>query len=266
VSEFSRWMLGLALGIIAAGVGYLIGGLTPAGAVAAAFVGTLSMGGGGLACAALLLLFFFSSSALSRIGGERKRSAQSFFAKHARRDPGQVMANGILAAGLSVLYGAGGNGVWFAGLSGALAAVTADTWATELGVLALGQPRLITTGEQVEAGSSGGVSTLGTVSAAAGALLIGAASAAFGRSWTLIPACVVGGLGGAIVDSLLGATVQGNYMCPRCNKPTERHPLHTCGAQTIHTRGWAWLNNDAVNFVASVVGALVAIGVWQVAG
>jgi uncharacterized protein (TIGR00297 family) len=260
----SGWILGLALGVIAAGAGYLIGGLTPAGAVAAAIVGTLAMGGGGIAAAALLLLFFFSSSALSRIGGERKRSAQSFFAKQARRDPGQVMANGALAACLSVLYGFGANEVWFAGLSGALAAVTADTWATELGVLAHRRPRLITTGEPVEAGSSGGVSVLGTASAAAGALLIAAAGASFARDWRLIPACVIGGLSGAIVDSLLGATVQANYMCPQCDKPTERHPLHTCGAQTVHTRGWDWLNNDVVNFVASVVGALAAIGVWLV--
>ncbi len=266
MSVFSQWMLGLALGIIAAGAGYLIGGLTPAGAVAAAVVGTLTMGGGGIAAAALLLLFFFSSSGLSRVGGERKRSAQSFFAKQARRDPGQVMANGALASALSVLYGVGGNEMWFAGLVGALAAVTADTWATELGVLARGRPRLITTGEPVDAGSSGGVSALGTASAAAGALLIGAASASFGRSWRLVLASVIGGLSGAIVDSLLGATVQANYICPKCNKPTERHPLHTCGAQTVHNRGWSWLNNDLVNFVASVVGAAIAIGVWIASG
>lgn len=261
-----RWLLGLALGVVAAGAGYLIGGLTPAGAVVAAVVGTSTMGGGGIACAALLLLFFFSSSGLSRVGGETKRSVESFFAKQSRRDQGQVLANGGLAAVFSVLYGAGGNEMWFAGLAGALAAVTADTWATELGVLARGRPRLITTGEAVEAGSSGGVSVLGTASAAAGALLIAVAGAGLVRSWQLIPASVIGGLGGAIVDSLLGATVQANYICPKCNKPTERHPIHVCGTPTLHTRGWRWLNNDAVNFAASLVGAIVAMGVWRLGG
>jgi uncharacterized protein (TIGR00297 family) len=262
MSPSTQWMLGLALGVVAAGAGYLIGGLTPAGAVAAAIVGTLTMGGGGIAPAVLLLLFFFSSSGLSRVGGEQKREAQSYFAKQARRDAGQVLANGALAAVLSVIYGVAGAAVWFAGLSGALAAVTADTWATELGVLAHAQPRLITSGEPVEAGTSGGVSLLGTAAATGGALLMGIAGGGLSRNWRVVPASLIGGLAGAVVDSLLGATVQASYLCPQCGKPTERHPLHTCGAQTIHTRGWVWMGNDLVNFVASAVGALVAIGVW----
>ncbi|HLC01510.1 MAG TPA: DUF92 domain-containing protein [Anaerolineales bacterium] len=262
----SQWIFGLALGIVAALVGYLIGGLTPAGAIAAAVVGTLTMGGGGIAPAVLLLLFFFSSSALSRVGGERKRAAQSFFSKKAQRDPGQVLANGALAAGLSVVYGLGGSQAWFAGLSGALAAVTADTWATELGVLAPGRPRLITTGELVEAGTSGGVSLLGSVAATAGALLIALAAGGFGVGRRVIPASLIGGIAGVVLDSLLGATVQTSYFCPECKKQTERHPLHTCGTETVHTRGWRWMNNDGVNFVASVAGAVVAVGVWVVTG
>jgi uncharacterized protein (TIGR00297 family) len=260
----SQWILGLGLGIVAAGLGYLIGGLTPGGAVAAALVGTLTMGGGGIAPAVLLLLFFFSSSALSRIGGERKIAAQSFFSKKSRRDPGQVLANGAVAAGLSVVFGLGWELVWFAGLSGALAAVTADTWATELGVLAGGRPWLITTGEPVEAGTSGGISVLGTAAAVAGALFIALAGGAVARSWRVLPVALIGGIAGAQVDSLLGATVQAGYTCPACGKPTERHPLHTCGTETIHTRGWRWLGNDAVNLVASMVGALIAIGSWGV--
>lgn len=260
----SQWILGLGLGVVAAGLGYLIGGLTPGGAIAAALVGTLTMGGGGIGPAILLLVFFFSSSAFSRIGGERKLAAQSFFSKRARRDAGQVLANGAVAAGLSVAFGLGGGLVWFAGLSGALAAVTADTWATELGVLASGRPRLITTGEPVEAGTSGGISVLGTGSAVAGALFIALTGGALSLSWRVSPAALLGGIAGALVDSLLGATVQAGYECPACNKPTEQHPLHTCGTETIHRRGWVWLGNDAVNFVASAAGAMIAIGVWGV--
>jgi uncharacterized protein (TIGR00297 family) len=260
----SQWILGLALGIVAAGLGYLIGGLTPSGAVAAALVGTLTMGGGGIGPAILLLIFFFSSSALSRIGGERKLAAQSFFSKKPRRDPGQVLANGTVAAALSVVFGLGGSEAWFAGLSGALAAVTADTWATELGVLARRRPWLITTGEPVEAGTSGGVSVLGMAATVAGAVLIALAGGVVGRSWRVFPASLIGGVAGALVDSILGATVQAGYTCPECKKPTERHPFHTCGTETVHTRGWKWLGNDAVNFIASVAGAVIAMGVWGV--
>jgi uncharacterized membrane protein len=67
-----------------------------------------------------------------------------------------------------------------------------------------------------------------------------------------------------LFDSLLGATIQAIYYCPLCHKETERHPLHTCGTSTSQRRGWYWLNNDLVNFLASVVGAGSALGVWQV--
>ena len=55
----------------------------------------------------------------------------------------------------------------------------------------------------------------------------------------------------------LGATVQAMYYCPRDQKETEKHPLHTCGTETIQIRGWKWLNNDWVNFPCSASGVIV---------
>ncbi len=79
---------------------------------------------------------------------------------------------------------------------------------------------------------------------------------------TLAAIITLAGVGGATFDSLLGATVQAIYFCPTCQKETERHPTHTCGAQTIQRRGWRWLQNDWVNFLCSLTGALLAAGLY----
>jgi uncharacterized membrane protein len=149
-----------------------------------------------------------------------------------------------------------------------MAAVNADTWATELGVLSSHPPRLITTGRQVEVGASGGVTWLGTVASLDGAAFIGLLGGMgmliLGQSWAaagvLLLAAVAGGMAGSLFDSFLGATVQAIYWCGACQKETERK-MHRCGTRTSLLRGWPWLGNDLVNFFASVLGALVAAGI-----
>ena len=73
----------------------------------------------------------------------------------------------------------------------------------------------------------------------------------------IILLAIVSGLGGALFDSLLGATVQGIYFCEYDEVQTEKR-IHTCGRATRLVRGWRWLDNDLVNFSASAVGSLVA--------
>jgi uncharacterized membrane protein len=70
-------------------------------------------------------------------------------------------------------------------------------------------------------------------------------------------AIAIGGFCGALVDSVLGATVQEVRFCPACGEETEL-PLHDCGASTTTARGIAWFNNDAVNLAATLVGSATA--------
>jgi uncharacterized protein (TIGR00297 family) len=198
------------------------------------------------------------------------------FAKGHQRDLGQTLANGGAGALLAVAYAVWDEPAVFAAFLGAVATVNADTWATELGVLDPSPPRLITNGQVVEVGTSGGVSRLGLLASAAGALIIGMAALVFSMVETstngpdhgwhygwLVLAALAGGLIGSLADSVLGASVQAIYSCPRCAKETEKR-IHGCGAGTEHLRGWRWLNNDAVNFLSSLVGALAAIGLFWV--
>ncbi len=241
--------------------------LSRSGALGAAVTGGLIFGLGSWPWAVLLLTFFISSSALSKAFARRKAALSEKFSKGSQRDWAQVLANGGLGAFLAILHTLRPEQAWiWVAYAGAMAAVNADTWATELGVLNPTPPRLITNGKPVERGASGAISSLGSLSALGGAALVGILAAIFsywmlqmGRaSLIVLVASVLGGLFGAMFDSFLGASVQSIYYCPNCKKETERYPRHLCGAQTTPLRGWRWLNNDWVNFSASVAGALVA--------
>lgn len=277
---------GFVLSLIIGAMGYKGGALSGSGVVGAALTGTLIFGLGGWEWGTLLIAFFVSSSALSFYRARDKEMLAEKFAKGQRRDLGQALANGGVAALLAVLSqlyppspplgGGERGGLWFAGCAGALAAVNADTWATELGVLSPHPPRLITTGRQVEVGASGGVTWLGSAASLGGALFIGLLGGALslskgglgvlslGQRWAdagvLLLAATVGGVVGSLGDSLLGASTQAIYWCGVCQKETERQ-VHRCGTQARLLRGWRWLGNDLVNFIASAVGALVAAGI-----
>jgi len=257
---------GFLLGIFIAGTAWRAGALNRSGAVAAALSGGLIFGLGGLAWSALLLTFFISSSVLSRAFARRKLDLAEKFSKGHARDWGQVLANGGLGAVLVVAHALQPGEIWpWIAFAGALAAVNADTWATELGVLNPTPPRLISSWRSVERGSSGAISAFGSLAALGGAALVAGIAAAFsatsGAAAVLI-AAILGGLSGAFFDSLLGATVQAIYWCPSCQKETERHPAHLCGTLTVPLRGWRWLDNDWVNFFASAVGAAISLAVF----
>jgi len=275
--NFLELVGGLVISLFIGVLGYTRGALSGSGVVGALITGTLIFGLGGWEWGALLVAFFVSSSALSFYRARDKQGLAEKFAKGHRRDLGQALANGGLAALLAVLsripsltflVGGGQEGMWFIACAGAMAAVNADTWATELGVLSLHPPCLITTGRRVEVGASGGVTWLGTAASLGGALFIGLLGGlgslvlrqGHAIAGTLILAATVGGTIGSLFDSLLGATVQAIYWCDTCKKETERR-VHRCGTETRLLRGHRWLGNDLVNFFASAVGALVAAGI-----
>jgi uncharacterized protein (TIGR00297 family) len=270
-------LIGFFLAVFISALAYRMRSLDLSGALAATVLGSMVFGIGGLPGAVVLMGFFITSSGLSRLFKRRKQRFDEKFSKGSQRDAGQVLANGGVA-GICILASLVFQDSllpWMA-FCGSLAAVNADTWATELGVLNRSQPILITTGKRVEPGTSGAVSLAGTLAAGAGALLIaflGVLSPQllpapinfliFPResSFTWVVGALLGltaaGVAGSLVDSLLGATLQVIYTCPSCQKETERHPLHTCGTPTQMLRGWRWLNNDWVNIACALTGAIL---------
>ncbi len=249
------------------------GSLTTGGAGAAAVVGTL-VATAGWRWAMLLIGYFVLSSLLTRWGHATKAArTSSMIPATTARTAVQVAANGGVYA-LAVVTGAlTGDAQAYLAALGALAGAAADTWATEIGTLYGGVPRSVLTGERLEPGASGGVTPAGLA-----ASVVAAAAVAVTTPWALtggyrVPAEVVGtavavgvavclaGIVASLADSVLGASLQSKRWCGNCRSWTER-PVHRCGTPTTHARGLAWMTNDAVNLLATVTGAIVALAAY----
>lgn len=262
--NFILILIGFAFGLGASYLAWRARMLDASGAIASTVLGTIVFGLGGWQWAVLLLVFFYTSSSLSKTFKARKVQYNADYAKGDRRDAGQVAANGAVAAAFVMLHLLEPGAAWpWIGFGGALAAANADTWATELGVLAGSRPRLITNLKRlVDTGASGGISLAGTLAALGGSLLIATGAALLSDSLDSrdVLAIAVGGLVGSIADSVLGATIQAMYYCPTDKRETEKHPLHSCGTPTKLVRGWRWVTNDWVNGACTGTGALLAWG------
>jgi uncharacterized protein (TIGR00297 family) len=256
--------LALIVAALLAGVCRAAKLLSNSGAVATFVVGTIIFGLGGGKFAVPLLTFFFTSSLLSRFGRARKAAAAGHAAKGEVRDAGQVIANGGVAC-IVVLIFAATVRVWPAFVTrnlllyylAALATVNADTWATELGSLYGGPPRLLSNWKPAPPGTSGAVTLVGMLAAFAGSLVVALSSVYFWRLDLVELLCVTwAGLVGCFTDSLLGAGLQAQYRDPVTGDLTERTEVN--GRPNSRVRGLAFINNDVVNFLASAAGILAA--------
>ncbi|MGB6678261.1 MAG: DUF92 domain-containing protein [Terriglobales bacterium] len=206
-------------------------GVTLSGAMAGAVVCFLLYVGAG-AGAFVALVSVFALTWISTRFGYRRKEKLGTAEKRDGRTALQVLANLVVAAscaGLSALTGE--RAAFLLAVSAALSEAAADTVSSELGQARSAKARLITTWEEVAAGTDGGVSWAGTLAGITAAAVV---------SWVcvltgLVPfrwlgISIVAALAGVIADSYLGALL-------------ERRKL---------------LNNDAVNFLGTLVAASAA--------
>ncbi|MGX4584343.1 DUF92 domain-containing protein [Paenibacillus chitinolyticus] len=280
MSGMDVW-IGLLGSVLVAGAAYSKRSLTVSGAAAAVVLGTLMYSLGSAAWFGTLIAFFVASTLLSKYKHKRKAAIESGYAKSGNRDAEQVAANGGLGLLLCIGSVIAPHPAWWAAFVGVMAAVTADTWATEIGGLSRTAPRSILTGRKVASGTSGGVTALGLLATCAGGLFIGAAAWLLARLGsgavltagaqhpleTLLPllaAGLAGGLAGSLSDSLIGAKWQAMYRCAVCGRDIERGSH--CGSPAEPLRGFAWMTNDAVNVIGSLFGGAAALAAALLAG
>ena len=151
-----------------------------------------------------------------------------------------------------------------AGLA-AVACCCGDTWASEVGTVIGGEPRLITSGRKVPKGTNGGLTLVGIAVSLVGGLVVGVAfycgelvlgsrehlSNQNSMQWMTIVVGSVAGVYGSAVDSILGATLQFSGYCTQSERIVSEP-----GPNVRHISGVNVLSNNVVNLVSSLITAV----------
>lgn len=179
--------------------------LTVAAGIAAIAVGWVIFAGAGYVGELQLFTFFVLSVLATRHGRFLKGKDHGEI-----RDVWQVLANGGVAAILAVLAMIDYNHteLYTLMIAGSLAAATADTLSSELGMVYGRRTFNILTFRREEKGLDGVISIEGTLIGAFGAFII-AFIYMWDRSLWII---TLAGVGGNVIDSVLGATLERRKM------------------------------------------------------
>jgi len=228
VSNFSTAFL---VTLVFASLARWVRGVSFGGAIAGAVVCFLLYVGAGVGAFVALVLVFALTWTCTRFGYRRKEKLGTA-EKLDGRTAWQVLANLAVAAGCAGLSAVTARrAVFLLALSAALSEAAADTVSSELGQARSTSARLITTWQEVPAGTDGGISSVGTAAGIASAAVVSLVCVITG----LIPlrwlgTSIIAAVAGMIADSFLGALL-------------ERRKL---------------LNNDAVNFLGTLIAAATA--------
>lgn len=236
--------------------------LSTSGALAAILVGTFIYMGFEEEGLIILGIFFSTSSFWSSYKKQQKKQLEEKLEKGSRRDWLQVFANGGVAAICSLLFYFTHDLLWGMAFLTTIASAMGDTWSSEIGPLSKRPPFSVKTFKVVEAGTSGAISSLGTMSAILGVGVITMMGILLlpitgEMAWIIF---VFGILGNGI-DTYLGAYVQRTYQCTKCSLEIEKS-FH-CGVKARKLGGLSLLNNDGVNFFSSLLAPVLAILAFQ---
>lgn len=213
------------------------------GAGASFVLGLVVVFSGGLGWLVLMAAFTGLGFVATRLGDRHKQRRGLAEPREGERSVWNVVGNGA-APGLAALS------VTFMeplaaqlAFTAAVAAAAADTLASEVGGLSMRARLSVPPFDRRPAGENGAVSWLGQAAALLGAAFIAAAGAlllGFPPAWAWLP--TVAGFLGSQIDSVLGATLERDYMRPE--RP---------------------LGKQDVNFIAAFVPALAVLITVQLA-
>ena len=227
------WALGVNAGVSLAG--YAAGTVSRSGTAVGALVGVIIYAAAGFEGWLFLFAAFAVATIASRLGRERKVLLGIAEEREGRRGAGNALANcGVAAiaavAAVTTPHGAAALLAFVA----SLAAGGSDTVASEIGKAWGRSTFLVTTLSRVKPGTPGAMSLEGTSAGIVAAFALAALGVALGLvPRTAILAVVIGATAGALIESVLAATLEGPGV----------------------------LNNDVLNFINTAIAAAVALAI-----
>ena len=244
--ETSLATVSVALGITAA-LGYASYALETAsipGMLTGVLLSLLTIILGGYEWFLVLIAFFVIGGLSSKFQYERKANRGVAEENEGARGSGNVLGNSTVALVAVIGYAATpallpvSQDLFLFAFAGSIATALSDTLSSEIGSV-YDDPRLITTLERVEPGTDGGVTVQGELAGVVGAVVIAAITALLfdGVGTGGAAVIIVAGVAGMTVDSLIGATLEGEV-----------------------------LGNQGVNFTATLAGATVGVGLAVAVG
>lgn len=260
--------------------------LTPSGVAVAVLSGVIhALGSHDWLDLTLLIAFFITGTKFTKVKQKVKASLTVVIDQDGRqaiegpRNHVQVLANSGVASILIVLRALGiFPEVCRIGVLAQYAAVTADTWSSELGILSASPPILITTLKPCPRGTNGGVSPLGLIVAVLGGLMVGNLgilldTSSITRDLSLLQLIsfvfAIGGLGllGSLIDSLLGALLQSSVV------NSSGHIVEADGGMKLRSRpkdskvvsgSCALLSNNQVNLLMAFITSSIAMSAYWI--
>jgi len=225
----------VALNAVISWLGYRARTVSRSGAIGGALIGIVIYAAGGWRAWLMLFITFLVAAVASRLGMKRKLLLGIEEERGGRRGAGNAFANCGIAtfAAVAAVTTPDRAAAWLAFVA-ALTAGGSDTVASEIGKAWGKSTFLVTSFGRVKPGTPGAMSLEGTAAGVVSAFALALIAVALGEiAATMILAIVVGATAGALVESALGATLEGPGI----------------------------LNNDMLNFINTAVAAAVALAI-----
>ncbi len=244
------WLFGALLNSLLLGAAYVLPKklLTPAGHLHAWALGVILWATLGWQAYAVMMVYFLCGSLVTRIGMAAKEAAGIAEKRSGARGPENVWGSAATATICALLayflMGKSSDHPWLPplllGYVASIATKLADTSASEVGKAYGKTTYLITTLQSVPRGTEGAVSLEGSLAGIVGSLVLAVVANILGLiSGVGVVICLAAAFIATTIESLIGAAFQDKN---------------------------AWLTNELVNFINTLIGAAVAIGfstLWQ---